>query len=117
MSAVVRQSLRNAFDSLTKALNEFHSTESSVLQTRIANQTPNIPATIDSYAALAARFDVKVSDLFPRNFSQQVEAFEAIWDRREHSYSTGRFQSPLIPLMEIAFPNRDISELRMPSIG
>lgn len=116
MSAVVRQSLKNAFDSLTMALNEFHSTQSFVLQARIANQTPNIPASIDSYAALSARFDVKVSDLYPRNYSQQLEAFEVLWDKREHSYNAGRFQNPLQPLMEIAFPRRDISELRMPTI-
>ena len=116
MSAVVRQSLKNGFDSLTMALNEFHSTQSFVLQTRIANQTPNIPASIDSYAALAARFDIKVSDLYPSNLSQQLKAFEVLWDTREHSYNGGRFQNALLPLMEVAFPNGDISELRMPNM-
>ena len=75
MRSVVRHSLTNGLDSLTRALSEFHNTQSSVLQTGTANQTPNVPASIDSYAALAARFDVTVSDLYPRNLSQQLQAF------------------------------------------
>ena len=116
MTGVIRRGLSQLFDSLSKALSEFEGTESIVQQGRIANLTPNIPGQINAHAALASRYDISVSDLFPRNFDRQLERFEVLWDQREHSYSSRGFQSQLVPLLEIAFPRHDISELRMPRL-
>ncbi len=112
MTEFVRQTLSNSFASLSKALLEFEATAS---KTRVANLTPNLPDHINSLATLAARYDIKVSDLFPRDFDQQLARFDVLWDRREHSYRTRFNHAPLVHLLNIAFPRQDMSELRMPT--
>lgn len=112
MTGFVRQSLSNCFASLSKALLEFEAAE---YKTRAANLTPNLPDHINSFATLAARYDIKVADLFPRDFEQQLARFEVLWDRREHSYQSRFNQAPLVHLLDIAFPPQDMSELRMPT--
>jgi hypothetical protein len=112
MTGVLRQNLSNCFRSLCKALVDFETAE---FPTRVANLAPNLPDHINSYATLAARYEIKVSDLFLRDFERQMAGFEVLWERREHSYGSGGFRSPLVPLMEIAFPRQDMSELRMPT--
>jgi hypothetical protein len=113
MTAVVRTTFATYFGKLETALHDFAKAGFGE-QTRLANSTPNILAHISSLEGLAARFDVKVSDLYPQGYDSQVKQFGDLLDRREHAYGMGHIVSPLIPLMMIAFGPKDISALSMP---
>ncbi len=114
MTAVVRATFTAYMGKLETVLRDF-AEKSGVEQIRMANSTPNILGHIHSLESVAARFDVKVSDLYPRHYDQQEGHFRELLDRREHSYGTTSFVSPLVPLMRIAFPAGEMSALRMPS--
>ena len=114
MIAVVRATFTTYVGKLETVLRDF-AEKSGVEQTRIANSTPNILGHIHSLESVAARFNVKVSDLYPINYDHQEGQFRELLDKREHSFGTRPFVSPLVPLMTIAFPAGEMSALRMPS--
>lgn len=113
MTAVVRTTFATYLGKLETALHDYGRLY-GVEQTRFANSTPNILAHISSLESVAARFDVKVSDLYPDRYDSQVKQFRDLLDRREHSHGMGHMVSPLVPLMKIAFAPKDISALSMP---
>ena len=113
MTAVVRTTFATYLGKLETALQAYEKLH-GVEQTRFANSTPNILAHISALESVAARFDVKVSDLYPDRYDRQVKQFRDLLDRREHSNGTGHIVSLLVPLMKIAFAPKDIGALSMP---
>jgi hypothetical protein len=111
MTAVVRTTLSNYFGKLHQALHEFNNAE---YPTRVANLTPNVVAHIGALESVAARFDVKVSDLYPKDYDNLFKQFRELWSTREHSYDNAPLLSPYLPLMQIAFSPQSMEELRMP---
>jgi hypothetical protein len=114
MIAVVRATFTAYLGKLEMVLRDF-AEKSGVEQTRMANSTPNILGHIHSLESVAARYHVKISDLYPPHYDHQEGLFRELLDQREHSFGTRPYVSPLMPLMRIAFPAGEMSDLRLPS--